>query len=81
MDFVFFMIFIPFLNDTDVSLMTSGCYWEYIVTMAILKMCLKMVKIYGIPSSVKNFCFLQRKIHPLSQCIQACSIEKYPFMP
>lgn len=47
MDFILFMIFIPFLNDTEVSLMTSGCYCEYILTMAILKMCTKMAKIYG----------------------------------
>lgn len=54
--------------------------WIY-TNMAILKMCTKMAKIYGIPSSIKNFCFLKRKIHSLSQCIQTGSIGKYPFMP
>lgn len=66
MGFILFMIFIPFLNDTKVSLMISGCYCEYILTMAILKICTKMAKIYGIPSSIKNFCFLKRKIHCLN---------------
>lgn len=66
MGFILFMIFIPFLNDTEVSLMTSGCCCEYILTMAILKICTKMAKIYGIPSSIKNFCFLKRKIHCLN---------------
>lgn len=55
MDFILFMFSIPFLNDIEISLLTSGCYCVYILTLTILKMCTKMTKTYGIPFSRRNF--------------------------
>lgn len=62
MDFILFMFSIPFLNDIEISLLTSGCYCIYILTLTILKMCTKMTKIYGIPFSRRNF-FLEGNVH------------------
>lgn len=61
MEFILFMCVIPFLNDMEISLLTSGSYCDYILTMAILKMGKTMAKIYRIPSSIRNFCFLKGK--------------------
>lgn len=63
MDFILFMFSIPFLNDIEIYLLTSGCSCVYILTLTILKMCAKMATTYGIPSSIRNFCFLKEKIH------------------
>ena len=68
MDFIIFMFSIPFLNDIEISLLTSGCscvcvcVCVYKVTLTILKMCTKMSKTYGIPSSIRNSCFLRETL-------------------
>lgn len=55
MGFVVFMFATPFLNDTETSLWTSGCYYRYSQTVTVLKMCTKMAKADGIPSKESWF--------------------------
>lgn len=76
MGFILFMLSIPFLHGIEVSLLTSGCNCEYTLTMSVLRMCTVMAKMYGIPSSMRNFCFPKRETHLLSKWCTDISIGK-----
>lgn len=63
MDFLLFM-FSNFLNDSVLECLCGLLVViVYRLTLALLKMCAKMAKIYGNPSSMRNFCFLKEKVH------------------